>query len=444
MLFTPNFLFCDKSAIFIEIDVKILVTTSEELMYKKIILDNGLRLVYENIPYVRSVSVGIWVGTGSRNENKSNNGISHFIEHMLFKGTSKRSAKDIAECIDAIGGQINAFTGKECTCYYTKTLDTHLDIALDVLSDMLFNSNFNRTEMDVEKRVVIEEIGMYEDTPEELVHDIFSEMVWNGNSLGYPILGNEKCINKFNKKKIEQYMSEYYTPGNTVVSVAGNFDESKLLDYVKSYFGSWLSKGKSELNYSKAEYQIDKVIRNKDTEQIHLCMGFEGVEHGDDKIYSLLALNNIFGGGMSSRLFQNIREQKGLVYSIYSYPSTYKGAGLFMIYAGMNPEYLQTVIDLTREEIELILNKGITQDELTKSKEQLKGNYILGLESINSRMNNIGKSELMLGKIDTPEVVLEKIRNVNMESIHEVINTVFKLDKMSISAVGNIKKEIII
>ncbi len=411
-------------------------------MFKKVQLSNGLRLVYEKIPYVRSVSVGIWVGTGSRNETLTNNGISHFIEHMLFKGTAKRTAKDIAECIDAIGGQINAFTGKECTCYYTKTLDTHLNIAVDVLSDMFFNSSFESDDIDVEKRVVIEEIGMYEDTPEELVHDIFSEMVWDGNSLGYPILGTDLCINKFDKDMINKYMSEFYTPYNTVISVAGNFEEEQLIELVNKYFQNWEHKANFNNKFSPAQYKVNKIVREKDTEQVHLCMGFEGIEHGNDKLYSLLSLNNILGGGMSSRLFQKIREKRGLVYSIYSYPSTYQGSGLFVIYAGMNPEYLQTVIDLTKEELNLIINEGITKDELDKTKEQLKGNYILGLESTSSRMNSIGKSELMLGKINTPEEILQKIDKVNMDSIEEMIKRVFDFKKMSISAVGNIKNKI--
>ncbi len=411
-------------------------------MFKKILLDNGLRLVYEKISYVRSVSVGIWVGTGSRNESVKNNGISHFIEHMLFKGTANRSAKEIAECIDAIGGQINAFTGKECTCYYTKTLDTHLGISLDILSDMLFNSRFAGNDIKIEKKVVVEEIGMYEDTPEELVHDIFSEMVWSGNSLGYPILGTQDCIDGFNKKMINQYMEDNYTPYNTVISVAGNFDEDRLIEDVKKYFGNWSRTGENPRKYQTAQYRTDKVIREKDTEQVHLCMGFEGIENGDDRVYSLLALNNIFGGGMSSRLFQKIREEKGLVYSIYSYPSTYKTAGLFMIYAGMNPEYLQTVIDLTKKEIDLLIKKGITKDELDKSKEQLKGNYILGLESTNSRMNSIGKSELMLGRINTPEEVLQKMDRITIDNIREVIDMIFRYDKLSMSAVGNLKKQI--
>lgn len=410
-------------------------------MFKKKVLDNGVRLVYENIPYVRSVSVGIWVGTGSRSENLNNNGISHFIEHMLFKGTKNRSARDIAETIDTIGGQINAFTAKECTCYYTKTLDTHLNIALDILSDMYFNSKFDTSDINTEKKVVIEEINMYEDTPEELVHDIFSEMVWHGHPLGYPILGTQKCINKFSEKMIESYMNEYYTPYNTVISVAGNFDEGELIDSVTKYFGDWKYDGHFKYNYSPVEYIIDKDIRRKETEQIHLCMGFDSIQHGDDRIYPLLALNNIFGGGMSSRLFQNIREKKGLVYSIYSYPSTYMGAGLFMIYAGMNPEYLNKVVELTKKEINKLVKSGITQDELTKSKEQLKGSYILGLESVGSRMNSIGKSELMLEKIETPEEIIAKMDAIKIDDVHEIIASIFKYDKLSISAVGNLKSD---
>lgn len=411
-------------------------------MFKKIVLSNGLRLVYEKIPFVRSVSVGIWVGTGSRNETLENNGISHFIEHMLFKGTEKRSAKQIAESIDAIGGQINAFTGKECTCYYTKTLDTHFEISLDILSDMLFNSTFQKSDIEVERRVVIEEIGMYEDTPEELVHDIFSETVWEGNSLGYPILGTEECINKFDERAIKDYMSEFYTPYNTVISIAGNFEDNYVIEMVKKYFEGWTYIGKYANSFKTAQYKVSRKFKEKDTEQVHLCMGFNGIEHGHDNLYTLLAINNILGGGMSSRLFQKIREEKGLVYSIYSYPSSYVGAGLFVIYGGMNPEQLQKVIDLTKKEINTLLKSGITQDELNKSKEQLKGNYILGLESTSSRMNSIGKSELMLGRINTPEEILNKIDRINIDNVFKVINNVLELDKMSVTAVGNIKKDL--
>lgn len=410
-------------------------------MYKKYKLENGVRIVYEKIPYVRSVSVGIWVKTGSRNENADNNGISHFIEHMMFKGTKSRTAKQIAESFDNIGGQLNAFTGKECTCYYAKTLDTHIDIALDVLSDMFFNSKFDNKDIEIEKRVVLEEIGMYEDSPEELVHDILSDTVWSNSTIGYPILGTQQSLEAITRQKIEQYMKENYTPSNVVISVAGNFDEDHVINSVKNYFGNWNSEHNCVNKYDKAVFTPNIKIKKKDTEQVHICIGFEGIEHGNEKLYTLLAVNNIFGGGMSSRLFQKIREEKGLVYSIYSYPSSYENSGLFTIYAGMNPEQLTEVIKIIFDEIETIKSDYLTQEELDKSKEQLKGSYILGLESTSSRMNSIGKSELLLGRISTPEEVLNKIDNINMDDVKEVIDEVFNLDKIGFSAVGSIKDD---
>ncbi len=409
-------------------------------MFKKHTLPNGLRIVSEKIPYVRSVSIGIWVKTGSRNEDEKNNGISHFIEHMLFKGTEKRSAKEIAESIDNIGGQLNAFTGKECTCYYAKTLDEHLELAIDVLTDMFFNSLFSKKDMNVEKRVVLEEIGMYEDSPEELVHDILSEIVWNGDPIGYPILGSKKSLKSIDRDAIQEYMDNNYTPENTVVAIAGNFDEDLLNQMIEKYFGGWKAKGRQEIQFQNVQFIPAIKTKEKDIEQVHLCMGFKGIEHGNEKLYSLLAINNVLGGGMSSRLFQKIREKKGLVYSIYSYPSAYKHAGLFTIYAGMKPENLEQVRGYIVDEIKLLRNKGIKSNDLMKSKEQLKGGYILGLESTSSRMNSIGKSELMLGHIDTPEQVLKKIDKITMSSVDEIIESIFSPDDIGISIVGNLKQ----
>jgi len=411
-------------------------------MLKKVTLDNGLRIVSEKIPYVRSVSIGIWVGAGSRNENEMNNGISHFIEHMLFKGTERRSAKEIAESIDNIGGQLNAFTGKECTCYYTKTLDSHIDIAVDVLADMLFNSKFLEKDIDIEKKVILEEIGMYEDSPEELVHDLLAEASWDGNPLGYPILGNQRCLQNISRQSIGEYMRDNYTPSNCVVSVAGNFEDERLVDLLSRYFNDWKTENRSPGGYGRVEFKAQTRLKEKDTEQVHICLGFNGIEHGDDKLYTLLAINNVFGGGMSSRLFQKIREEQGLVYSIYSYPSSYKNVGLFTIYAGMNPEHLPTVVRLIADEIKNIKKDGIKEEDLNKSKEQLKGNYILGLESTSSRMNSIGKSELLLGYINTHEEILDKIDRIDMDSVVEVLESVFDLDNVSFSAVGNIKEDI--
>ncbi|NJD03294.1 MAG: insulinase family protein [Ruminiclostridium sp.] len=410
-------------------------------MFIKQTLSNGVRIVYEKIPYVRSVSIGIWVKTGSRNENKQNNGVSHFIEHMLFKGTEKRNAKDIAESIDNIGGQLNAFTGKECTCFYAKTLDSHIDLVLDVLSEMFFNSLFSKKNITVEKRVVLEEIGMYEDSPEELVHDMLSETVWEGNPIGHSILGTQKSLKSFDIAMIKDYMSENYTPQNTVISVAGNFEEAYLMELLKKYFEGWSSPNDRQAAFQEVIFNRGITTREKDTEQVHFCMGFNGIAHGNDKLYSLLAVNNIFGGGMSSRLFQNIREKKGLVYSIYSYPSAYKDAGLYTIYAGMNPDNINIVIELVTNEIKALIKRGIKSSDLEKSKEQLKGNYILGLESTSSRMNSIGKSELMLGSIETPEEVLSKINGITMESIDEVIEQTFDMANIGISVVGVIKPD---
>ena len=412
-------------------------------MCKCIRLKNGVRIVYEEIPYVRSVSTGLWVGTGSRGENITNNGISHFIEHMLFKGTQKRTAKEIAETIDNIGGQLNAFTGKECTCYYTKTLDTHLDTSLDLLADMFFNSKFNEKDIEIEKNVILEEIGMYEDTPEELVHDILSEAVWQNNPLGMPILGTSRSLNNIKRDEIKKYMLENYFPENTVIAIAGNFEKDRTIESVEERFGKW----EHSNNYKDKEMQVakfknNKIFREKETEQVHVCLGFEGVKHGSDELYSLLAVNNILGGGMSSRLFQKIREEKGLVYSIYSYPSSYKNAGLFTIYAGMNPEHLGEVLKLITNEINILVEKGIPERDIAKSKEQLKGNYILGLESTSSRMNGIGKSEVLLGKILSAQEVLDKIDKIDSENVNAVINKVFDLNNIGLSVVGNIKGDI--
>lgn len=409
-------------------------------MLKRFTLSNGIRIVCENIPYVRSISIGIWVRTGSRNENRQNNGVSHFIEHMLFKGTERRSAAQIAESIDNIGGQLNAFTGKECTCFYVKTLDEHVGTAVDVLSDMLFNSLFAKKDIALEKKVIFEEIGMYEDSPEELVHDILSETVWGGSTIGYPILGTVRSLRGINRDVITGYLTQRYTPGNMVISVAGNFDEEKLADMLEDYFGRHTSDAEPVQERQNVAFMPEVSIREKETEQVHICIGFEGVRNGDEDLYPLLAVNNVFGGGMSSRLFQKIREKKGLVYSIYSYPTTYNDAGLFTVYAGMKPENLELVTNLIYDEVRIMLKKGITPQELNKSKDQLKGNYILGLESTSSRMNSIGKSELLLGYINTPEEILKKIDNVTMESVERITHAVLNPEKKGISIVGNIKK----
>lgn len=405
-------------------------------MYTIITLDNGLRIVYEKIPFVRSIAAGIWVGTGSRNEDSQNNGVSHFVEHMLFKGTNTRSAKDIAESFDSIGGQINAFTGKECTCYYAKTLDSHIEIAFEVLADMFFNSKFAPSDIDVEKRVILEEINMYEDSPEEMVHDLLSEISWSGDSLGYSILGTNATLAKMGRETMVSYIENSYNPWNTVIAIAGNFDEKAMVELVKKHFDGWKKTKKGENAFKEVSFDAQTKYKEKDTEQVHVCIGFKGIEHGNEDLYPLLAVNNVFGGGMSSRLFQKVREEHGLVYSIYSYPSSYSNAGIFNIYAGMNPDCMEKVLELVAAEVMEIRKNGITAQELSKTKEQLKGNYILGLESTSSRMNSIGKSLLLLDKIYTPEEVLKKIDDISIETTKQIIDKVFDLEKISMAVVG--------
>lgn len=406
-------------------------------MYRKVTLNNGLKIVFEHIPYVKSVSIGIWIRAGSRNENKNNNGVSHFIEHMLFKGTKNRSAKDIAESIDSIGGQINAFTSKECTCYYTKVLDSHVNTAIEVLADMFFNSLFDEIEIEKEKTVINEEIKMYEDSPEDLVHDLMSKTIFKNNSLSLPILGTEDTLNNLKREDIISYFNEFYVPSNTVISVAGNFDFNEILKMIKVYFEDW------KANYNKKESKCKFIISNaiakkkKDIEQLHFCIGTEGVPQGKDELYALLILNNVLGGSMSSRLFQKVREEKGLVYSIYSYPSSYNDIGLFTIYAALNPKNFSNVIEIVKDNINEIKSKYLTEEEIYKSKEQLKGNYILGLESTSSRMTSIGKSELLLGKVVSPEEIINKIDSVELLDIKNVIDKIFDKNKYNIAYVGN-------
>jgi predicted Zn-dependent peptidase len=412
-----------------------------ENLYKEVIFDNNLTVVYERLTHLRSVSFGVWIGAGSRNEILDQNGISHFIEHMVFKGTKKRSAKDIACEIDEIGGQINAFTGKDCTCFYTKTLDSDLDKAVDVLSDMLFNSIFDPDHIKTEKKVVLEEISMYEDDPEELVHDLLTGEIWSEGPLGYPILGTQTTLENITRDSILEYMSYFYTPDNCVISVVGNFDESNLMDIVKKYFSSWKPLNYCRLSSEKPSFRKNVFYKEKDIEQTHLCFGFNGLPMSDSRIYPLMVLNNIIGGGLSSRLFQSIREEAGLVYSIYSFPTSFRDCGMFTIYAATNPDKTEQVIECVDEQIRHLLNAGINDAEIIRCKNQLKGNYILGLDSTSSRMSSIGKSKIITGTVYSPEETLKQIDEINITDLMEIAALIFSLENRAITILGSTKTE---
>jgi predicted Zn-dependent peptidase len=388
-------------------------------LIEKYQLDNGVRIVLEPIPSVRSVAIGIWVGTGSRNEDGKNNGISHFIEHMLFKGTHSRTAKEIAQTFDRIGGQVNAYTSKEYTCYYAKVLDKHIDVAIDVLSDMYFDSLLDEEEIKKEKKVVIEEISMYEDAPDDLVHDLVISSAYGSHPLGFSILGTEPILQSLTREDLMRYMHETYTPENTVIAIAGNVDSS-IIKKLSAKFSGYDRKLIIP-NSGKPEYSGEPIIRTKkELEQTHLCIAMPGYPLGHDHLYSLIVLNNILGGTMSSRLFQEIREERGLAYSVFSYHSAFKDTGLTVLYAGTGSDQITDVIEITHQIIEDLKMNGITEQELNDCKEQLKGNLMLSLESTNSRMSRLGKNELMLGRHLNLDEMIQLIDQVSLESVYQV------------------------
>ncbi|TVP84239.1 MAG: insulinase family protein [Alkalicoccus sp.] len=384
---------------------------------KRFVLDNGVRVVLEPNSTVRSVALGIWINTGSRYEKAEENGMAHFIEHMFFKGTKKRSAKEIAEAFDSVGGYVNAMTSKEYTSYYAKVLDTHAETALDILADMFFNSEFKEEEMRKEKQVVLEEIYMYEDAPDDLVHELLAEAAYGSDPLASPILGTEETLKSFTKEKLHQFMKEHYGAEQIVISAAGNIDES-FVEAVKSYFGH-LEKGRTIEEQTKPVFRSGQTVRKKQTEQAHFCLGYEGYALGDEKMYALVLMNNVLGGNMSSRLFQEVRENKGLAYAIFSYHEAFRDTGILTVYAGTQEKYLDEVYDITAAAIHDISRNGITDKELRNAKEQLKGSLLLSLENTNSHMSRNAKNELLKDHRSVDEVV-EKIEAVSMEKIKEV------------------------
>ena len=408
-------------------------------MYDKFTLTNGMRIIGERITHVNSVSIGIWIKTGSRNETPENNGVSHFIEHMLFKGTKKRNSKEIAACIDNVGGQLNAFTSKENTCYYVKVLDTHLDLAVDLLSDMINDSLFDEKELLKEKGVIIEEIGMYEDNPEEMVHDILTNIIWNSDPLGMPILGTKETLDSMNRDTLLQYLKKQYTPENMVLSISGNYDFDTVKALAEEKFGKMEPEKEGGEKLSVPDFSPESLKKQKDTEQVHYCIAYDAYSFGHRLYFPLLVLSNLFGGAMSSRLFQRIREEMGLAYSVFSYTSNFADCGLFSIYAGMNPSQYDLVVKVIDEEIEKLINEGVNEEELYNSKEQLKGSYILGLESTSGRMISLGKNLIMQNTVYTPKEILEKIEKVTMTEIRETIDDIFKGKKYGYASIGNFK-----
>lgn len=391
--------------------------------YHRARLENGLRVLVEPIPYVRSVAVGVWVEAGSRYERPDQAGLTHFIEHLLFKGTETRSAQDIAEQIDAVGGQLNAFTSKEHTCYYCRVLDQHLELGLELLADMLLHSAFDPVELEKERGVVIEEIKMYDDAPDELVHDLFSQAAWPNHPLGRNIVGTVPVVSALSRDDVLDYFRTHYRGDSVVVSVAGNVDPSAAVDAVSRHFhaleGSPAgARGAAEDPPPVACHGV--ATRARDTEQVHICIGSRGVPMDHDDSYPLYVLNICAGGGASSRLFQEIRERRGLAYSVYSYLSSFRDAGLFSVYLGTSPAHAERGIDIVRAELGRLRRDGLTAAELARAKEQMKGQLVLSLESVSNRMSRLGRSEVTLGRVLSPDEVIAKIDAVTLEDVRRV------------------------
>lgn len=402
-------------------------------------LENGIRVIGEPMPHYRSVSMGVWVDAGSVCENEAEAGASHFIEHMLFKGTERRTAAEIAAEMDAIGGNLNAFTAKECTCFYAKVLDEHLPRAADMLADLLRNSKFDEADIEREKGVVCEEILMTEDSPEDMAHETLCALLYENTPLAKPILGTQESVRSFTRETLMDYMGRHYMPNNIVISCAGHFEREALMDALNRYFagGGMGERSPRKVSTLSGGHRFRAVEKN--IEQVHLCLGFPGFALDEDGQYALFVLNNALGGSMSSRLFQSIREARGLAYSVYSYPSSYTETGYFALYAGTGEGTAEQVTALILEELEKLRKNGLTKEEFIRSKEQLKGSYMLGQESTSARSNAIGKMELLRGRVYSEEEIMQRIERITMDDVQAILPKVLDANAMCASAVGRVE-----
>jgi len=405
----------------------------------KTILPNGIRILSERVPYVDSVSVGVWAQAGARDEVPARHGMSHFVEHMLFKGTNKRSARQIADEMDSLGGHLNAFTDKEFTCYYAKVLGEHLPIALDVISDMVLNSVFDPEEINREKNVVLEEIKRHQDTPEDEVHDVLAQTLWKGHQLGNSVIGTRSVVKGITRESLISYVEEFYRPDALLICAAGNVDHRQLVDMVGEEFGRLEGK-RAPRELIPADAHLDFNLIDKSTEQVHFCLGTSGFAQHCYEKYALAAVDSVLGGGMSSRLFQEIRESRGLAYAIGSYSASYQEAGLFVIYGGTSVENVEIVMDLTRKECDNMGRNGVTDTELERAKNQIRGALVLGQESMSNRMSRLAKSELYFGRIIRMEEIISAIINVKKDDVTEVASRLFSDSKFTIAAIGPFKK----
>jgi len=401
-------------------------------------LKNGVRVISEEMPHVRSVSLGVWIKTGSRRETSEENGISHFIEHMLFKGTKNRSAEDIARSVDSIGGGLDAFTAKEMVSYNTKVLDEHLPLAFDVLADMVRNPLFRDEDIEKEKGVILEELKMDVDNPEYLLHDIFSSNFFKDHPLGKPIIGTKDTVRSFDRRMIQDYYRRYYSPSNILITAAGNLNHERLVELARQHFEDLPKNGTIAPDVAPAPH-ARLVFRNKTSlEQTHLYMGVPAYPYSHELRFACYALNTLLGGGMSSRLFQNIREKQGLAYAVYSELAMYHDTGCMAIYAGTAVETAGQVIQSIVKELREVKENLVPAEELRRTKDNLKGSFMLGLESTSSRMTNLARQELHFKRFFTLDEMIEKIEAVTAEQIREIAREFFQPKNITLAVLGNL------
>ncbi len=405
------------------------------------VFDSGLRIVTERMPAVRSITLGVWVATGSRDESDPLTGSSHFLEHLLFKGTKTRTARDIAEAFDAVGGDLNAFTSKETTCFYARVLDRHLPMAVEHMCDMLQNSVLDKTDFESERKVILEEINMHEDTPDDLIHDLLNETLWPGHALGKPVLGTKSSISSVTRDQVHRFYKRHYEPGNLVIVVAGNAKHEDVVKLVRAGMrtGRKLPEGRPGKPMrdpgSVPEPSGRTLVKRRPTEQAHICVGTNGLARTDPDRFAFGVVSDALGGGMSSRLFQEIREKRGLAYSVYCYHSQFAETGLFAVYAGTTPQQAKQVLELIRRELEDVAEKGIGPQEFDRAKGHMKGSLVLSLEDTSGRMSRLGKSEVAHGEILTVDQVLRRIDSVAMADARRVASRILG-QPMALSVIG--------
>jgi predicted Zn-dependent peptidase len=401
-------------------------------------LPNGIRVVTERMPHVRSVSVGIWIGTGSREEADHETGLSHFVEHMVFKGTKNRSAEQIARSVDSIGGGLDAFTSKELVSYNVKVLDEHLPDAFDVVADLVRNPLFQKEDIEKEKGVILEELKMEVDNPEYLIHEIFSSNFWKGHPLGRPILGTKQTIRTFDRDKVDGYYKQFYVPSNILVTAAGSLDHKRLVNLVEDHFAD-LKPRRTKKVQDIPEPHAPLVFRNKNSlEQVHVYVGVPSIAISHEARFACFILNAILGGGMSSRLFQNIREKQGLAYTVYSELTMYRDAGCMLVYAGTSQRSAGRVVESIVRELRKLADERVTEDEMRRSKDHLKGSYVLGLESTSSRMANLARQELYFNRFFSLDEMLERVENVEAEEVQKLAQQFFDPKRMAVAMLGRL------